>query len=485
MADILLTHSYFLRYDQKEYHAMMPYPPLGTLYAAALLRERGFSVALFDSMLANNEQEILPLLEQHNPSYVIIYDDDFNYLTKMCLSKMRNAAFTMSRLAKERGCTVIVHGSDPADHAESYLQHGADYVIIGEGETALCELIASHRKTSGTEISGIQGIAYQKDDSVHHNPQRPVLTDLDQLPFPARDLVDHKRYRSLWKKNHGYFSMNLVTTRGCPFHCNWCAKPIYGQVYHSRTPENVVEEMVLLKKEYQPDHLWFCDDIFGLKPGWIPQFADVLEQNDAAIPFKCLSRADLLLKEETVRHLARANCRSVWIGAESGSQKILDAMEKGTTVQQIYESASLLRRYGIRVGFFLQYGYPGETKSDIELTLRMVKDCQPDELGVSVSYPLPGTKFHERVKEQLGEKQNWVDSQDLAMMYQGTYSTEFYRALHHLTHKKFRVWQGIELLKTAFTHPLSLPRNTLRQIAASTYHALTLPSLEQKVKAMS
>src|SRR5207247_1602518 len=136
---------------------------------------------------------------------------------------------------------------------------------------------------------------------------------------------------------------------------------------------------------------WFCDDIFGLKPGWIPAFADLVIENRAVIPFKCLSRADLLLHGDTIAQLSRSGCETVWIGAESGSQKILDAMEKGTTIEQIYESSKRLRERGMRVGFFLQYGYPGETQADIEQTLQMVKDCKPDDIGISISYPLPGT----------------------------------------------------------------------------------------------
>ena len=276
--------------------------------------------------------------------------------------------------------------------------------------------------------------------------------------------------------------MNMVTTRGCPFHCNWCAKPIYGQVYNSRTPENVVEEMKKIKSDYYPDHLWFCDDIFGLKPGWVSEFADEVLRRSAQIPFKCLSRADLLLKEETIQHLARSGCQTVWIGAESGSQKILDAMEKGTTIGQIYGSTEQLHRSGIRVGFFLQYGYPGETMSDIGLTLKMLKECRPDEIGISVSYPLPGTKFYEQVHRELGEKKNWVDSQDLDMMYSGPYSTEFYRKLHLMTHKKFRLWQGLNLLKRAVRHPSILNRRTVRRIAASAYHAATLPRVEAQLE---
>src|SRR5690606_5212792 len=287
--------------------------------------------------------------------------------------------------------------------------------------------------------AGIQGLAYRDSaGQAVRTARRPDIRDLDALPFPAWDLVDVDRYRRIWRERHGYYSMNMVTTRGCPYHCNWCAKPIWGQRYNVRSPENVVAELKWLKETYQPDHIWFADDIMGLKPGWIERFADLVEEHDARVPFKSLNRVDLLLRGNVIEALKRAGCRTVWVGAESGSQKILDAMEKGTTVEQIYEATRRLHEVGIEVGFFLQFGYPGETWEDIELTLQMVRDCRPDDIGISVSYPLPGTRFYENVKAELGNKRNWYDSEDLAMLYRGPYPTEFYRKLHTVVHHEFR-----------------------------------------------
>jgi len=480
MTDILFTHSYFLHFDPKEEAAMMPYPPLGTLYAAAFARQHGYSVQLFDSMLAETEHQLLHAIRQHRPRVVVIYDDDFNYLTKMCLIRMRQAAFTMSELAKREGCTVIVHGSDPADHLDQYFSHSADYVLCGEGEHSLIDVL-NHVLRGEGRGEAIPGIAFLQDGSIVRNPERRPEKELDRFPSPARDLVDSERYRSLWLSRHGYYSINIVTTRGCPFHCNWCAKPIYGQVYNTRSPRNVADEIGNLKSTINPDHLWFCDDIFGLKPGWVAEFAEELVNRGLVTPFKCLARADLLVKDDTVEHLRRAGCRSVWMGAESGSQKILDAMEKGTTVEQIYEATALLKRAGISVGFFLQYGYPGETMAEIDLTLRMVRECRPDEIGVSVSYPLPGTTFYDRVKEEMADKQNWTDSQDLAMMFSGTYPPDFYRTLHRVTHKKFRSWKGLEILRSMILNPSAVDGRTFRHLASGLYHSVTLPLYQHRL----
>jgi anaerobic magnesium-protoporphyrin IX monomethyl ester cyclase len=275
--------------------------------------------------------------------------------------------------------------------------------------------------------------------------------------------------------------MNMVTTRGCPFHCNWCAKPIWGQRYNVRSPENVVAELKWLKETYRPDHIWYVDDILGLKPGWLPRLADLLEKERASLPFKCLSRVDLLLREGEVEALKRAGCQIVWVGAESGSQKILDSMEKGTRVEQIYEAARRLQAIGVQVGFFLQFGYPGEGREDINKTFQMVRDCQPDDIGMSVSYPLPGTKFYNSVKEQLGFRQNWIDSSDLAMLYQGQFSTSFYRQLHVVLHKEFRArkaWGALRIFRVSrqkSTTPTSRLSGLLKNTNVLVRNLLTLP----------
>jgi radical SAM superfamily enzyme YgiQ (UPF0313 family) len=255
--------------------------------------------------------------------------------------------------------------------------------------------------------------------------------------MPAWDLIDIGQYRNAWKSAHGYFSLNLVSSRGCPYRCNWCAKPIYGHRWSCRPAASVAAEMSFLKREYKPDRLWFADDIFALSPKWTLDFADSVERLDAQLPFKMQSRCDLMTRHN-VAALYRAGCREVWMGAESGSQRILDAMDKGIHVWQIREARENLRASGIRAGFFLQFGYPGEDWSDIEQTIRMVRETAPDDIGISVSYPLPGTKFHQIVSNQLGGQRNWSESGDLAMVFRGAYPSAFYRALADALHAEVR-----------------------------------------------
>ena len=437
---VLLTHSYHLYFDRKQAERQQPYPPLSTMYATAMLREAGYSVALFDTMIEDPGTGFEGALAQHCPGLVVVCEDSFNFLSKMCLTRMRQVSFEMQEQAARAGIPVVVHGSDSSDNVREYLEHGFDAVLLGECEQTLLELL--HALHSGQRKNwNVPGLAYLEHGhgQVVFTPPRPQRADLDQLPFPAREMADMNRYSSIWRTHHGRSSTNLVASRGCPFRCNWCAKPIYGSKYLVRSAESVAEEMQLLKRDYGVEHLWFADDIFALNRQWVREFAEAVERREAAVPFKIQSRADLMTAE-TVAALKRAGCEEVWMGAESGSQSILNAMDKNLTVASIKSARSRLGAAGIRAAFFLQFGYPGETLREIEETIRLVRNCRPDDIGVSVSYPLPGTVFHERVRQQLGVKRNWIDSQDLSVMFRAAYTDEFYRALRNALHYEVELY---------------------------------------------
>ena len=468
MADVLLTHSYHLFYDRKQTRKMQPYPPLGTLYAAALLRSAGLSVAMFDTMLNDPVEGFQAALEQHRPRIVVVYEDNFNFLTKMCLTRMREVAYDILAASKRAGATVLVNGSDASDHTLEYLQKGFRYVLLGEAESTLLETVSHLLRGDDSALSQVPGLAYlhPQTGGPVKTASRPLMRDLDRLAFPARDLIDMGQYRDAWKAAHGYFSLNIVASRGCPYRCNWCAKPIYGDSFAVRSAKSVADEMRQLKRDFGVEHLWFADDIFGLRAQWVRDLAAEVQKLDAAVPFKMQSRVDLMTVDN-VRALRRAGCAEVWMGAESGSQKILDAMDKGTRVDQIAKARANLRQEGIRACYFLQFGYPGETWQDIQATIRLVRDTRPDDIGVSVSYPLPGTKFFDRVQVQLGEKTNWSDSEDLAMMFQGAYTNEFYRALHDALHAQVDSWnsgppQGARIERGADLAPDGLWERVMR-----------------------
>jgi len=446
MSRVVIGNAYFLQLDPARWAERQPFPPLGTLYAAGALRSDGYEVHLFDAMLAAGADEWQDLLARIKPDIAVLFDDNFNYLSKMCLAAMRDAATAMVAAAAEAGIKVAVCSADASDNPQVYLAAGADAVILGEGDATLRELVA--RWSAGEDgIAAVPGVAWLDDASkVARTIRRAPLRDLDHLPRPAWDLVEIDRYRRIWHQHHGHFALNLVTSRGCPYACNWCAKPIWGQSYAVRPPEDVAAELALLVELAAPDYIWFMDDIMGLKPRWWGAFADELERRELRVPFKCLSRADLVLREGAVEDLRRAGCDIVWMGAESGSQKILDAMDKGLTVGEIAEATAQLQKAGIRVGHFLQFGYPGEGMHEIGATLAMLRKTRPDEIGISVSYPLPGTVFYERVQNQLRDKRNWTVSSDLAMLYQGPFTSRFYRVLHIYVHLEFRLHRALRRL---------------------------------------
>ena len=437
MLSILVCHSYFLRFDPKQAERRKPYPPLATLQCAALLRRAGYQVSLFDAMLADDLGEYERALGSAHPQAVLLYEDNFNFLSKMCLAKMRSAACQMIAAARRAGARVIAAGSDVSDAPEPYLRAGADIALRGEGLPALLEVLRRLDLAPGAAsralAEGVAGTATLTGAGVATINGAKLLPEIELTERAAWDLVDMDRYRDAWLAAHGYFSLNLAASRGCSFRCAWCSKPIWGNHYLQRSPAAVGHEIGYLKRSFRPDHVWFADDIFGFRVDWVREFAAVVGGTASTVPFTIQTRADLL-SERMVQALREAACVEAWLGAESGSQRILDAMNKGTTVQDILTARSRLKAAGIRVGFFIQLGYLGEQLVDILATRELLAAARPDDVGVSVSYPLPGTRFHELVKAQLGPKTHWQDSDDLAMMFQGTYTSEFYRAVRNLFH---------------------------------------------------
>ena len=431
---VLLTHANHLYADRKQVRKMQPYPPLQTLIAAAALRRAGIEVAFFDSTF---DRDFEPVLRRLRPDLLAVCEDNFNFLTKMCLLQNRELAFEMARAAADLGIPSVINSSDATEFPQAYAAAGFDRVIRGELEPALIET------------------ARRWPERI--DPQ-PHLAGLDELPSPAWDLVDIAPYRKAWLDAHGYFSLNLVASRGCPYRCNWCAKPLFGDSYRCHSAARVAADLDRVKRLFHPNQVWFADDIFGLSAAWAREFAAQVERQGARIPFRMQSRCDLMTRD-TVEALARAGCVEVWMGAESGSQRILDAMEKGIRVEQIRQASQNLQRHGIRACLFLQFGYLGEEWEDIESTIRLVRETRPDDIGVSVSYPMPNTRFHQIVQTQLGAKENWSDSGDLARMFQSQQPAEFYRALSQALHLEVarpassadleQAWEKVEHLRCA------------------------------------
>lgn len=450
MLKIQVSHSYYLQYDRKQWERGKPYPPLATIQVAAFLRQHGHEVALFDTMLADGVEAYADALHAAAPALVVLYEDNFNFLTKMCLSRMREAACRMIGEAHAIGARVIVAGSDASDQPDAFLAAGADVVLLGEGVAALAALVERFDRDRAIDTrdwtAGLAGVAFRMDGQTQLQRIGIQPPDARLVGHPAWDLIDIERYRAFWNERHGYFSLNMAASRGCPFRCNWCAKPIWGNHYRQRGAIDVATEMAHLKHSFGPDHIWMADDIFGFYVDWVQTFGEHLHASAGSVPFTIQARADLC-SEAMAEALARAGCVEVWIGAESGSQRVLDAMSKGTRVADLVGARERLGRHGIRVGFFVQLGYLGEALEDLLATRELIARAAPDDIGASVSYPLPGTKFYEKVKAQLGRKTHWEESNDLAMMFRGAYDSDFYRHVRDLLHAQ------VELQQSAVTQP--------------------------------
>lgn len=447
MLSILVGHSYFLIFDRKQRERAKPYPPLATLQVAAGLRLAGHAVAVFDAMLAAGVHDYERELHRVRPQLALFYEDNYNFLSKMCLGAMREAACAMIAAARRSGARVIVAGSDASDAPGAYLAAGAELVLIGEGLATLRALVdrldANPTVATADWSDGLLGVASTVKGKVVHAKSGIHPPDPHPPPLAAWDLIDIEHYRSVWRAAHGYFSLNMAASRGCSFRCNWCSKPIWGNRYLQRDAGEVAAEMAHLKRAFAVDHVWFSDDIFGLRVDWVDAFAQAVRAVDGAVPFMIQTRADLI-SEPMARALSEAQCVEAWLGAESGSQRILDAMNKGTTVAELAAARRRLAAENVRVGFFIQLGYLGEELDDLLATRALIEDLQPDDIGVSVSYPLPGTKFYDTVRTQLRSKSHWQESSDLEMMFEGTYRSDFYRVVRDLLHEQVEITSRAE-----------------------------------------
>jgi anaerobic magnesium-protoporphyrin IX monomethyl ester cyclase len=413
--DILLTHGYCLFEDPHELKVMKPYPPLGILYISAYLKRAGFAVAVYDmtfSSLADFEAH----LARERPPVVGIYT---NMMTKFNVLKM-------IALSKAAGATVVLGGPEPANYAGEYLARGADIVVIGEGEGALEELLPRLARTGLHALDDVRGIVFRRDDGAPvRTLPRPQLPDLDALPDPDREAIDTARYVETWRTHHGMGSISLICARGCPYHCNWCSHAVYGNTHRRRSPARVAAEVEHLLARYRPDQLWYADDVFTIKRSWFFEYAAELERRNIRVPFECISRADRM-DDEVVARLAAIGCRRLWIGAESGSQRILDAMQRGVQVEQVQTMTHALKRHGIETGMFIMLGYEGEELQDLEATVEHLKQSAPDVFLTTVAYPIKGTGYYGKVEERVLARGDWTQHSDRDLSVRGRRSRRFY-----------------------------------------------------------
>ncbi len=411
--DLALSHGYFLSEDPAEQRIMKPYPPLGILYISAYLKQRGYDVRVFDSTF-HSLPEFCSWIDREKPSVVGLYS---NLMTK--LNVIRQIAY-----CKQKGCTVIAGGPDVPVYAEEYVSAGADVAVTGEGEETMAELLPALIKNS--PLAGIPGIVYRNgDDTITRSAPRPLITDLDGLPLPDRESIDLQRYISTWRRYHRMGSLSLICARGCPFTCTWCSRSVYGETHRRRSPAHVVSEIELLLEQYHPDMLWFADDVFTINHKWFHDFYSEMKRRRIRIPFECISRADRL-NEEILSKMADLGSFRIWYGSESGSQRILDAMRRRVSVDEIRHVARLAKGFGIQTGLFVMLGYPGEETEDIDITADHLKKTGADLFLTTVAYPIKGTEYYKEVEHEIYTPENWSRSTDRSLRYSGRHSDRFY-----------------------------------------------------------
>lgn len=417
MTDILLAHGYFLYEDEKERRIMKPYPPLGLLYLSAYLKRAGFDVALYDSTLGSRADLFARLAEQ--PGGVLgLYT---NLMT-------RPPVLEIVSKAKAHGWTVILGGPEAANYPAEYLARGADVVVIGEGEETLAELLPALQERGPHRLHGVAGACFQAEDGkVVENPPRPQIADIDGLPWPDRDQVDIREYMRIWKTHHGRSSVNLITARGCPYKCRWCSHAVFGYSHRRRSYQDCADELQFLCETYQPDQVWYADDVFTINHAWLHHYNAELKRRNIKAPFETISRADRMMKDEVLATLAELGCYRIWIGSESGSQRILDAMQRGVKVEQVQWATQAAKRHGIEVGMFLMWGYEGETLEDIEQTIDHVKKSNPDVFFTTVAYPIKNTPYYHEVSDRVVFSSDWDQGSDRDYAIRGRHSRNYFK----------------------------------------------------------
>jgi anaerobic magnesium-protoporphyrin IX monomethyl ester cyclase len=416
MSDLLLTHGYFLFEDEKEMQIMRPYPTLGLLYVSAFLRRDGFDVEIFDSTFAHRQQLFDRVARDRG--VIGIYT---NLMT-------RRPVLDIVAVAKRHGWTVVLGGPESANYPTEYLASGADVVVIGEGESTMAELLAALAARGPHNLHGVAGTVFRDDKGVVvTNQERTKIADLDSIPWPDRGQIDQARYVDVWREKHGMGSVNLITARGCPYKCNWCSHAVFGYTHRRRSFLDCAGELQHIMDAYRPDQVWYSDDVFTISHPWLFGYAKELKRRKLHVPFETISRADRMMKEEVLQTLADMGCYRIWIGSESGSQKILDEMQRGVKVDQVIWATKAAKRYGIQVGMFLMWGYPGEQIEDIAATVDLVKKCQPDIHLTTVAYPIKNTGYFQKAADLVVVDKEWSASTDRDYRIKGRHSRAYYK----------------------------------------------------------
>ncbi len=414
----IFTHGYFINEDEKEQKIMKPYPPLGILYLSAWLDKFGFENEVFDTSFSRMSK-LKEHLSKEQPKVLALYS---NLMTKLNIIEILQ--FTRKELKET---IIVIGGPDVRHNVSDYLSAGSHIAVIGEGEETMREIVETISKGNETEFAHIDGLAYFSNDELIKTKERSRIRPVDDLPLPNRHKINMQQYLDTWKTHHGKSAMTVSTQRGCPYTCKWCSTAVYGQSYRRRSPKKVAEELLHIKNTYAPDSIWFVDDVFTVSHKWLETFCEEIKKLDAFIPFECITRADRM-NENVIKWLKEAGCFRIWIGAESGSQKVIDLMDRRVDVQQVRDMIQLTRKNNIEAGTFIMLGYPGETEEDIKETVKHLKESNPHYFTITVAYPIKGTSLYQEVEAKQNKVLDWMKSTDRDRDFKRTYTKRYY---HH------------------------------------------------------
>jgi anaerobic magnesium-protoporphyrin IX monomethyl ester cyclase len=457
MTDILLTHGYFLYEDEKERQIMKPYPPLGLLYLSAYLKRAGFSVSLYDSTLGSRE-ELFARLAAEPGGVLGIYT---NLIT-------RANVIEIIRQAVQHRWTVVLGGPEAANYPDEYLNRGAHAIVAGEGEETLSELLPRLATDGPHRLDVIAGLYFRNEDGkLVQTPERDKIAAIDGLPWPDRAAVDIPEYMRIWKTHHGMSSVNLITARGCPYKCKWCSHAVFGYSHRRRSVLDCANELQEIYETYRPDQVWYADDVFTINHAWLHEYNAELKRRNLHLPFETISRADRMMKDEVLVALKELGCYRIWIGSESGSQKILDSMQRGVTAEQVQWATHAAQRHGIEVGMFLMWGYEGETLEDIEATIDHVKRANPNIFFTTVAYPIKNTPFFHAVSDRVTLSLDWERATDRDWRIQGRHSRNYYRHADRWLRNEVEAHRKRDIDPTAATELYAIAAQARQQLLAA------------------
>jgi radical SAM superfamily enzyme YgiQ (UPF0313 family) len=408
-------------------------PPMGLSYLAAVLRKAKFEVEILDVNALNLAQkEILDYVKKSSPDII-----GFGAVTPTIMKAFEIAKLIRAKFPKIK---IVFGGPHPTSlPLESIQKAYVDFVVFGEGEITFLELVQELSKTKGRKFSKIAGLIY-KDKKVQINPPRGRLIELDDLPFPAIDLLPLQKYESKDSKCKKFIP--LLTSRGCPWNCIYCNKLTFGNKFIMRSAENIVQEIEELQKKYGYQDFHILDDLFTCNRKRVVDFCNLVIEKKLNIVWKCANGVRVNTVDlELLKLMKKSGCYMLNYGVESGSQKILDRMKKGQTIEQIEEAVKATKKSGINCGCCFMFGNLGENRETMQHTLDFAKKLNPDIAMFSILIPYPGTVIEKQIKKE-GKIfiKNWDDYDNFegqAVFEHGELTTKDMKEMHHKSYKEF------------------------------------------------